>query len=76
MAPVTLVVDRPNDLRGETRPEPGARVQLVLAERRHAAARRRRAMSVATRELALGDADLQRSAGRRLSTFLYRHGGL
>jgi putative spermidine/putrescine transport system ATP-binding protein len=25
---VTLVVDRPNDLRGETRPEPGARVNL------------------------------------------------
>jgi putative spermidine/putrescine transport system ATP-binding protein len=25
---LTLVVDRPNDLRGETRPEPGARVRL------------------------------------------------
>jgi putative spermidine/putrescine transport system ATP-binding protein len=24
----TLIVDRPNDLRGEARPEPGARVQL------------------------------------------------
>jgi putative spermidine/putrescine transport system permease protein len=33
-------------------------------------------MSVATRELALGDAKLQQSAGRRLSTFLYRHGSL
>jgi putative spermidine/putrescine transport system permease protein len=33
-------------------------------------------MSVATTQLALGGAGLRQGPGRRLSTFLYRHGGL
>ena len=33
-------------------------------------------MSVATTQLALGGAGLRQTPGRRLSTFLYRHGGL
>ena len=70
--------DRRSAERPARRSAAGARQSgpAVLAQRRHPAARRRRVVSVATTELALAGRAPRHTARRRLSTVLYRHGGL